>query len=175
MARQHIFAIFAAAAAVGMVASGPVAAKDKDESFVIVNEDIGLPVFPYDITDRPYEVIGEIETDVRKATIFSKAPSQEKIYKELWERGEKMGADAVINAEYGNARVTLMSWGASKATGTAIRFVEAPPPPEEPVEAEAAAEAEVEADVDMAAETEAEVEVATDAVMEEAVEETVAE
>ena len=68
-------------------------------------------------------MLGEIETDVRKATIFSKAPTQEKIYRELWERAERMGADAVINASYGDARVTAMSWGASKATGTAIRFL----------------------------------------------------
>ena len=54
---------------------------------------------------------------------FSSAPSQEKIYRELWERAEKMGADAVINASYDDARVTMMSWGASKATGTAIRFL----------------------------------------------------
>ena len=33
------------------------------------------------------------------------------------------GADAVVNASYGDARVTLMSWGASKATGVAVRFL----------------------------------------------------
>ena len=98
-------------------------AREPQREFVVVNEDVGVPVFPYDITDRRYEVLGQIETDVRKATIFSKAPSQEKIYRELWERAERMGADAVINASYGDAHVTLTSWGASKATGTAIRFL----------------------------------------------------
>ena len=119
------YKLVAAAVAVAMTATLPVAAdaKKKAETFVVVNEDVGLPVFPYDITDRPYEVLGEIETNVRKATIFSKAPSQEKIYRELWERAERMGADAVINASYGDARVTLTSWGASKATGTAVRFL----------------------------------------------------
>ena len=67
----------------------------------LVNEDVGVPVFPYDITDRPYKVLGDVKAEVRKDTVFSKAPSQEKIYKELWERGEKLGADAVIKAQYG--------------------------------------------------------------------------
>ncbi len=114
-----------ASMAIAATASLHVAAdaRDRDRAFVIVNEDVGVPVFPYDITDRPYEVLGEIETNVRKATIFSKSPSQQKIYEELWERAERMGADAVINASYGDARVTAMSWGASKATGVAVRFL----------------------------------------------------
>lgn len=119
------YRVFAASLAMAMAASFHVAAdaRDSDRNFVIVNEDVGVPVFPHDITDRPYEVVGEIETNVRKATIFSKSPSQQKIYEELWERAEKMGADAVVNASYGDARVTAMSWGASKATGTAVRFL----------------------------------------------------
>ena len=92
-----------------------------------VNPDVGVPVFPYDITDRPYEVIGEVKAEVRKGTIFSKEASQAKIYRELWERGRKLKADAVIKASYGDARVTLMSWGSIKATGTAIRFKQPQP------------------------------------------------
>ena len=94
-----------------------------------VNPDAGVPVFPYDITDRPYEVIGEVKAEVRKGTIFSKEASQAKVYEELWERGRKLNADAVIKASYGDARVTLMSWGSIKATGTAIRFKQAEPAP----------------------------------------------
>lgn len=116
------YALLATALAVAVL-QVPASAGAKTGDFVVVNEDVGLPVFPYDITDRPYEVVGEVETNVRKATVFSKAPSQRKIYKELWERAEKMGADAVVNASYGDARVTLTSWGASKATGVAVRFV----------------------------------------------------
>lgn len=115
------------AAAIAVAASTvavPVAAGKKAKEYVVVNEDVGLPVFPTDISDRPYTVVGEIETNVRKATVFSKAPSQEKIYKELWERAEKLGADAVVNARYGDSRVTMMSWGASKATGTAVKFTD---------------------------------------------------
>jgi len=115
------FAAAVAVASMSLAVSADAANKEK-KTYVMVNEEIGLPVFPYDITDRPYEVLGEIKTSVRKATIFSKAPSQEKIYGELWERAEKLGADAVIKAQYGDAKVTLMSWGASGATGVAIKF-----------------------------------------------------
>ena len=104
-------------------AAQPALAKDKPKKeFVIVNEAVGVPVFPHDITDRPYEVLGEVKAGVRKATIFSKEASQEKIYKELWERAEKLNADAVVKAGYGDAHVTAFSWGKTNATGIAIRF-----------------------------------------------------
>ena len=82
-----------------------------------------VPVTSDDITDRPYRVIAEIETNVRKSSIFHKDPSEEKIFKELWERAEKVGADAVVNAEYGPPRVAAGSWGASKARGQAVKFL----------------------------------------------------
>ena len=91
----------------------------------MMNDDVGVPVFPYDITDRPYKVLGEVKAGVRKATMFSKSPSQAKIYRELWERGQKLGADAVIKASYGDAHVTAVSWGKANATGTAIKFLAA--------------------------------------------------
>ncbi len=76
--------------------------------------------------------LGALLTDpdagVRKATVFSKEASQEKIYKELWERGEKLGADAVINAKYGDSHVSALSWGKTNATGTAIKFKAAAAP-----------------------------------------------
>jgi uncharacterized protein YbjQ (UPF0145 family) len=104
-------------------AAQPSLAKDKPKSYVVVNEAVGVPVFPHDITDRPYEVIGEVKAGVRKATLFSKEASQAKIYKELWERAEKLKADAVIKASYGESHVSMMSWGKTNATGTAIRFL----------------------------------------------------
>jgi hypothetical protein len=118
---------FACALVLGAVSVASMAAPAKKQ-YVMVNEEIGLPVFPYDITDRPYTVLGEVKAEVRKATIFSKAPAQDKIYRELWERGEKLGADAVIKAQYGDARVTALSWGSSKATGVAVKFVPAAEP-----------------------------------------------
>ncbi len=112
----------AVAGALLVAISTPISAKDAKKTYVVVNEDVGVPVFPNDITDRPYTVIGEVKAGVRKATVFSKEASQEKIYKELWERAEKLGADAVINAKYGDSHVSFMSWGKTNATGTAIKF-----------------------------------------------------
>lgn len=111
------------AAIIAVTAANPaIAGGNKAKTYVMVNEDVGLPVFPYDIKDRPYTVVGQVKAGVRKATVFSKSPDQKKIYKELWERAEKLGADAVINASYGEAHVTAFSWGKSNATGTAIKF-----------------------------------------------------
>lgn len=110
------------AAAIGLMAAGGAMAGKPAKTFVVVNEEVGVPVFPNDITDRPYEVLGEVKAEVRKATIFSSEASQAKIYRELWERAEKKGADAVVNARYGDSRVTLMSWGSTPVTGTAIKF-----------------------------------------------------
>lgn len=104
------------------VAFGQPAMAGEKKQYAVVNEEAGVPVFPYDFKDRPYEVLGEVKAGVRKATVFSKSPSQEKIYRELWERAEKLGADAVINASYGDAHVTAFSWGKANATGTAIKF-----------------------------------------------------
>jgi uncharacterized protein YbjQ (UPF0145 family) len=83
-----------------------------------------VPVIEGDITDHPYRVVGQIKTNVRKATIFSHASSDDKMKRELWERAKKMGADAVVNAKLGDEHISAMSWGASTARGTAIKFVE---------------------------------------------------
>lgn len=114
-----------AVVAVALMTPGMVFAQTAPSSTTasLANEDVGVPVFPYDITDRPYKVLGEVKAGVRKATLFSKSPSQEKIYKELWERGRKLGADAVIKASYGDAHVTAFSWGKANAIGTAIKFL----------------------------------------------------
>ena len=102
----------------------PVLADDNEE-YAVVNEEMGVPVFPYDITDKPYTIVGPVSAGVRKATIFSKEPSQQKIYNEVWERGEKMGADAVVNVTYGDSKVSLESWGKTRALGFAIKFLTA--------------------------------------------------
>ena len=116
-----MFAAAVLAASVVLPASSAMAADDKKA--MVMNDEVGVPVFPYDITDRPYEIVGAVKAGVRKATIFSKEPSQEKIYKELWERGEKMDADAVVNATYGDSHMTAFSWGSTSALGIAVRFL----------------------------------------------------
>lgn len=120
MMKWTAFAVVAA-----MAAAQPAMAK-KARTYIVNNEAVGVPVFPHDITDRPYTVVGEVKAGVRKATVFSKAASQKKIYRELWERARKLGADAVINATYGDSHISAMSWGKTNAKGTAIRFTPAP-------------------------------------------------
>lgn len=85
------------------------------------------PVIAGDVSDRPYTVVGQITAGVRKATVFSKSSSPEKIYRELWERGKKMGADAIVHAAYGEAHISAMSWGQTTATGIAVKFNDAVP------------------------------------------------
>ncbi|SDD60990.1 hypothetical protein SAMN05444678_11729 [Sphingomonas sp. YR710] len=121
------FNMFAVAVVLASLAfSSPAASKDAPKSYKIVNEAVGVPVFPYDITDRPYTVLGEVKAGVRKATVFSAEASQAKIYRELWERAEKLGADAVIKASYGDSHVSAFSWGKTDATGIAVKFIDAP-------------------------------------------------
>lgn len=82
-----------------------------------------VPVISGDINDRPYRVIAEVKTDVRKWTIFEKDPSEQRIYNELWERARKLGADAVVNARYGDTLYGGLTWGRRHATGQAIKFM----------------------------------------------------
>ena len=119
---MKILKIAALAVVMSLAVSVPADAKKEKRTYVVMNEEAGVPVFPHDFTDRPYVVIKEVKAGVRKATIFSKESSQNKIYRELWERAEKLGADAVIKAQYGESHVSLMSWGKTNATGIAIRF-----------------------------------------------------
>ncbi|MCF2514427.1 hypothetical protein LVY65_05020 [Sphingomonas sp. G124] len=82
-----------------------------------------VPVVAGDITDRPYRVIAEIKTNVRKWTIFEKNPSEQHVYNELWERARKLGADAVVNAKYSETLYGGLTWGRRHASGQAIKFL----------------------------------------------------
>jgi uncharacterized protein YbjQ (UPF0145 family) len=120
---MKIIKIISVAALLAVAPHSIADAKKAPKTYIMVNEDVGVPVFAYDITERKYQVIGEVKAGVRKGTVFSKEASQTKIYKELWERAEKMGADAVINAKYGDSHVSAFSWGKTNATGTAVKFL----------------------------------------------------
>lgn len=82
-----------------------------------------VPVFGGDV-DRPYVVIGEIKDNLRKHFAFQASPTKEKIYSELWERARKMGADAVINADFGATKGTPFNHGRTPISGTAIKYVD---------------------------------------------------
>nr|WP_277998571.1 heavy metal-binding domain-containing protein [Sphingomonas liriopis] len=118
MKRIGLAVLFAAAVPFGAYA------QEAKPPAVSVDAYDGVPVFAGDITDRPYRVIGDVSAGVRKATIFSKSASEQKVYRELWERARKMGADAVIHASYGRSHVTAISWGKTNATGTAVKFTD---------------------------------------------------
>lgn len=83
------------------------------------------PVTSQDISDRPYRVVGRIETLVRKATVFDGRIDEAKAYQELWERAVKLGADGVVHASVGKPKILALGpWGARTATGDAIRFID---------------------------------------------------
>lgn len=82
-----------------------------------------VPVVEGDIADRPYRIVAHIQAGVRRATVFSKDASREKVFRELWERGQKAGADAFVKAEFGEAKIRGLSWGSREARGVAVKFL----------------------------------------------------
>lgn len=82
-----------------------------------------VPVIAGDITDRPYRVLAEVKADVPKLTIFSKDPSEAKVYQALWKQARKHGAHAVLNARYSEAVPGGWTWGRRKAYGQAVQFL----------------------------------------------------
>ncbi len=113
-----------------LVVAGPAESKAAPAPTAIVNDAIGVPVFPQDFPDRPYDVLGEVKGSIRKLTMFSAEPSQAKLYRKLWEKATKLGADAVIKARYGDPQKSLISDGTTIVVGVAIKFrAEAVKPP----------------------------------------------
>jgi len=97
----------------------PVATKtdstfDKQPSQVLVTTG--------DITDRPYEVLGDIDVQVNKTTIFHPSPTPALVDEALQRRGAALGADAVINVTYSEVHVSLISWGTMDGKGRAVKF-----------------------------------------------------
>lgn len=75
-----------------------------------------------DITDRPYDVVGDIKVTVNKTTIFNKDPTREQVDERLREEAVKSGANAVILVRYGTVGIGLMSWGSLDGQGRAVKF-----------------------------------------------------
>jgi uncharacterized protein YbjQ (UPF0145 family) len=125
MLRRHLLTIAAAAAANVAVASygqDTITSAPAPTTYAeLIRQQ--PPVTDADITDRPYRIVGEVRAEVRKATIFSHAPSRAHVFRELWERAQRLGADAVVNARSGDARITAMSWGSRRSTGQAVKFL----------------------------------------------------
>jgi len=81
-----------------------------------------IAVTENDITDRPYDVVGDIKVTVNKTTIFNKDPTREQVDEKLREEAAKAGANAVILVRYGTVGIGMMSWGSLDGQGRAVKF-----------------------------------------------------
>lgn len=107
--------------AIGMLMAPATADNNAEASLAIENATI--PVYNGDV-NRPYRVIGEIKDNLRKHFAFQADPTEQKVHAELWERGRKMGADAVIHARYGPTKGTMINLGRTPISGIAIKFLD---------------------------------------------------
>ena len=76
-----------------------------------------------DVTNKKYRVLGDIEVNVNKTTIFNEDPNRAYVDSELREKAAAMGADAVVMVRYGTVGMGLMSWGSLNGKGRAVQFV----------------------------------------------------
>lgn len=82
-----------------------------------------VPVTAGDIDDRPYRVIGRVDTFVQRA-LWQPTPSNDKAYQELWERARRIGADAVVHATVGMPECSFFrSCNGRQASGEAVHFL----------------------------------------------------
>jgi hypothetical protein len=77
-----------------------------------------------DISERPYQSLGEIEVTVNKTTIFNADPTRAQVDLKLRERASELGADAVVLVRYGTVGISAFSWGSLNGKGRAVRFVD---------------------------------------------------
>tara|TARA_E500000318_G_scaffold48455_1_gene45592 strand:- start:206 stop:607 length:402 start_codon:yes stop_codon:yes gene_type:complete len=75
-----------------------------------------------DITDRPYEVVGGIDVQVSKTTIFHPDPTRQLVDEALQRRAAALGADAVINVKYSDVHISFISWGSMDGKGQVVKF-----------------------------------------------------
>ncbi len=81
-----------------------------------------IVVMEGDITDKPYDVVRDLVVTVNKTTVFHPDPTQALAEEKLRESASKIGADAVIYAEYDPVTISLFSWGSLEARGKAVKF-----------------------------------------------------
>lgn len=75
-----------------------------------------------DITDKRYDVLGDIDLSVNKTTILNQDPTKQSIDAALRERAAALGADAVILVRYGTVGISFWSWGTLDGKGRAVAF-----------------------------------------------------
>ncbi len=71
---------------------------------------------------RTYTEVKKLKIDVNKLTAFHANPTEEDARNRLKQEAAKLGADAVINVEISDVKVTALSWGARTVSGTAIKY-----------------------------------------------------
>ena len=77
-----------------------------------------------DLTERPYQSLGDVEVVIDKTTIFNADPEHKLINERLREKAARLGADAVILVRYNETGVSLKSWGKFEGKGHAVAFKE---------------------------------------------------
>ncbi len=75
-----------------------------------------------DITDRPYQVIKDLDVNVSKPHAFADDPTREQVAKELKKKAADLNADAVILVRYGTLGMGLFNWGEMGGRGRAVVF-----------------------------------------------------
>lgn len=75
-----------------------------------------------DFTDRPYDLLANIEVQVNKTTIFHPDPTPALVDDALKRRAAAIGADAVVHVTYSEVHVSLISWGTMDGNGQAVKF-----------------------------------------------------
>lgn len=73
------------------------------------------------LADVSYASLGTVEAVVKKLTLFHKDPTKEQVNIVLIKKGEKLGADAVINVIY-NSGVGMLTWGYMEGVGEAVKI-----------------------------------------------------
>ncbi len=89
----------------------------------------GLLITEGDVTNCPYNEIGEVVATVHTNTAFSKKPKPEKVAKELREKAKGLSPDAIVRVDISGPHSTMI-WGrVVTGKGRAIKFQAACPTP----------------------------------------------
>lgn len=104
---------------------GPAAgtsAEPRSRATAAAKDPATIIITKQDITNRPYDVLADIEASVSKRDIFTADPTPENVDAVLRKRAAEIGADAVIFVRYGSIGISLFSWGTLEGRGRAIAF-----------------------------------------------------
>jgi uncharacterized protein YbjQ (UPF0145 family) len=78
-----------------------------------------IEIFTDSAVGRQYKAIGAIQARVTAGAAWNKARTVEDVNSKLREEALKVGANAIINAQYQRG-ISMTSWKALTATGTAV-------------------------------------------------------